>query len=99
MSCAKIGSSAVADEKNVAKKSSNMVERIMGDEKTNRSPSPAAWRLIFPLSLSNGLATPRMRSSATITTTNENALTTYTHFTPAVATTTPASEGPATEAI
>src|SRR5688572_32568462 len=36
-SCAKIGNSAVADEKNVTKKSSSMVERIMGEENTKRS--------------------------------------------------------------
>ena len=42
MSCAKIGSSAVADEKNVAKKSSSIVDRISGERKTNRSPSSAA---------------------------------------------------------
>src|SRR6266516_153175 len=38
-SWAKIGSRAVADEKNVARKSSTMVDRITGDENTNRSPS------------------------------------------------------------
>ena len=34
MSCAKIGSSATADEKNVAKKSSSIVERMIGEVKT-----------------------------------------------------------------
>jgi hypothetical protein len=42
MSCAKIGSNAVADEKNVAKKSSSIVDRMSGDRKTNRSPWSAA---------------------------------------------------------
>ena len=42
MSCAKIGSSAVADEKNVAKKSSSIVERMSGERNTNCSPSSAA---------------------------------------------------------
>src|SRR6267142_5369831 len=42
MSCAKIGSSAVADEKNVAKKSSSIVDRMSGERNTNRRPSSAA---------------------------------------------------------
>ena len=59
-SCAKIGNSAVADEKNVAKKSSSMVERIMGEREDEAQPfSPAACRLIFPRSLSAGAAEPR----------------------------------------
>jgi hypothetical protein len=32
MSCAKIGSSAIADEKNVAKKSSSIVDRMSATE-------------------------------------------------------------------
>src|ERR1041385_2852864 len=42
MSCAKIGSSAVAEAKKVATKSSSMVERTMGCANTNRRPSRAA---------------------------------------------------------
>ena len=38
-----MGSNAVADEKNVAKKSSSIVERMSGERKTKRSPSIAAW--------------------------------------------------------
>ena len=37
-----MGSSAVADEKKVAKKSSSIVERMSGARKTKRSPSSAA---------------------------------------------------------
>ena len=42
MSCANIGRSAVADEKNVAKKSSSIVDRMSGEPNTNRKPSMAA---------------------------------------------------------
>ena len=42
MSCANIGRSAVADEKNVAKKSTSIVPRIIGEVKTKRRPSFAA---------------------------------------------------------
>ena len=45
-SCANIGSSAVADEKNVAKKSSSIVERMIGDENTNPRPSRTARTLM-----------------------------------------------------
>src|ERR1700687_959 len=41
ISCAKIGRSAVADEKNVAKKSSSIVDLISGDRKPKRRPSRA----------------------------------------------------------
>ena len=51
MSCAKIGSSAVADEKNVAKKSSSIVDRMSGDRNTNRSPSSAAPQRHFVVGL------------------------------------------------
>ena len=42
MSCAKIGRSAVADEKKVAKKSSSIVDRIIGERNTKRRPSRMA---------------------------------------------------------
>jgi hypothetical protein len=41
MSCAKIGSSPLAVEKSVAKKSRSIVERIIGVRNTKRSPSTA----------------------------------------------------------
>src|SRR5438309_4119524 len=79
MSCAKIGSSAVADEKNVAKKSSSIVERISGDRKTKRSPSSAASHEIASFDVDSGgrAGTPRISSSATMTAANETALNTY----------------------
>ncbi len=79
MSCAKIGSSAVADEKKVAKKSSSMVERISGDRKTNRSPSSAAWSDTSsrdPASDGERGGTSRIISSATMTKPNEIAFAT-----------------------
>ena len=79
MSCAKIGSSAVADEKNVAKKSSSIVDRISGERKTNRSPSSAAAatrRPSCPASDGWRAGTSRIINSATMTNTNETALTT-----------------------
>ena len=51
MSCAKIGSSAVADEKNVAKKSSSIVERMIGDENTKPKPSRTARTLMSLVSV------------------------------------------------
>ena len=74
-SCAKIGSSAVADEKNVAKKSSSIVERMIGDEKTKPSPSRTARRLMSLASRGSRTGTSRIISSATITHTNVSAFT------------------------
>ena len=75
MSCAKIGSSAVADEKNVAKKSSSIVERMIGLAKTKRSPSRIAPRLISAGRLASCPGTSRIISSAAITQPNETAFT------------------------
>ena len=77
MSCAKIGRSAVADEKNVAKKSSSMVDRISGERKTKRSPSSAACSDTSsrePASDGARAGTSRIISSATITNMNDMAL-------------------------
>jgi len=74
MSWAKIGRSAVADEKNVAKKSSNMVERINGCEKTKRKPSIAAFTLSSPRSCTGASITSRIRRIAAMTARNETAL-------------------------
>src|SRR5688572_4974669 len=98
MSCAKIGSSAVADEKKVAKKSSSMVERMIGDENTKPNPSRTA-RTLKSAILSMLLAgTSRIIRTATITQTNVNAFTAYTHSTPSVAMMMPPILGPATDA-
>jgi len=65
MSCAKIGSSAVADEKNVAKKSSSIVERISGDRKTKRNPSSAAFHDTASMDAGcSGRGTSRISSAA-----------------------------------
>src|SRR6516162_6640086 len=102
MSCAKIARSAVADEKNVAKKSSNIVDRMSGERKTNRSPSIAAWMDTssrLPASDTGWGGTSRIISNATITNPNEMALATYTQPTPADAIIKPPSDGPTTEAV
>src|SRR5688572_30070409 len=98
MSCAKIGSRAVADEKNVAKKSSSIVERIIGEEKTKPKPSRTARTLKSLVSSALRVGTSRIMRSATITHTNVSALTAYTHSTPSVAMMTPPIAGPATDA-
>ena len=46
MSRAKMGSSAVAEEKKVARKSSSMLGKMIGWRMTKRSPSPAASRKV-----------------------------------------------------
>ena len=102
MSCAKIGSSAVADEKNVAKKSSSIVDRISGERKTNRSPSIAACSDTssrLPDSDVGCAGTSRIISSATMTNANERALATYTQPTPVDAISSPPSDGPTTDAV
>ena len=70
MSCAKIGSSAVADEKNVAKKSSSIVERMMGSAKTKPRPSRMAPRLISLAWRASRAGTSRIISNAAMTQTN-----------------------------
>jgi len=75
MSCAKIGSKAVADEKNVAKKSSSIVERMIGFANTNRNPSRMARRLISAGTETSRVGTLRIIKSAAITHPNETALT------------------------
>src|SRR5258707_15718652 len=100
MSCAKIGSSAVADEKNVAKKSSSIVDRMSGDRKTKRRPSSAACHDTSsrePASEGARAGTLRIISSATMTNENETALATYTQPTLVAAMSRPPSDGPATE--
>src|SRR5690242_6388903 len=102
MSCAKIGSSAVADEKNVAKKSSSIVERMIGERKTKRRPSSAACSdtsFLDPACAACFGGTSRIISSATITKKKEMALATYTQPTPEEAISTPPSDGPITEAV
>src|SRR5690348_4419643 len=101
MSCAKIGSSAVADEKNVAKKSSSIVDRIMGERKTKRSPWRAAFNDISLLECSverSVFGTSRIIASATITTRNDSALMMYAQPTFATAMIKPAAAGPQTDA-
>src|SRR5260370_32584690 len=102
MSWAKIGSNAVADEKNVAKKSKSMVDRINGDLKTKRSPSNAACSDTSSLDPNDGdslAGRSRIISSATITNKNEIALTAYAQPTPATAMRMPPSDGPTTDAV
>src|SRR6185436_8478421 len=102
MSCAKMGSSAVADEKNVAKKSSSIVDRISGDLKTNRKPSSAARNETSSREPSGEgclAGTSRITNSAAITHPNETALAAYTQPTPEAAITTPPSAGPRTDAV
>src|SRR5512147_2314566 len=98
MSCAKIGSSAVADEKNVAKKSRSIVERIRGDRNTKRNPSTAARHEIASCEggCSGRPGALRIISSATITAPNDMALKTYAHPTLEDAITMPPSAGPST---
>ena len=75
MSCAKMGSSAVADEKNVAKKSSSIVERMIGFANTKRSPSRIASRLTSVGRLASRTGASRIIRSAAMTQPNEAALT------------------------
>src|SRR4029450_6208793 len=98
-SCAKIGSRAVAEEKKVAKKSSSIVERMIGDENTNPSPSRTARTLTPAAASALRAGTSRIINSAAMTQTNVSALTAYTHDTPRIAMTTPPMAGPATDAI
>ncbi len=77
MSCAKIGRSAVADEKNVAKKSRSMVDRMSGERNTKRRPSSAACHDTSsrdPASDGDRAGTSRISSSARITNENVTAL-------------------------
>src|SRR5262245_43618753 len=102
MSCAKIGRSAVADEKNVAKKSSSIVDRISGERNTKRSPSSAACSdtsSFDSLDDRSTAGTSRIISSATMTKANENALAKYAQPTLALAISTPPSAGPTTDAV
>src|SRR5881628_376706 len=102
MSCAKIGSSAVADEKNVAKKSRSIVDRMSGERNTNRSPSSAAWKDTSsrdPDADGGRAGTSRINSSATITNENEIAFATYTQPTPDAAISMPPSDGPTTDEV
>src|ERR1043166_6089010 len=98
MSCAKIGSSAVAEAKKVATKSSSMVERTMGCANTNRRPSRAAAQVTCEAGAPAACGRARMTSSAAITIRKETAFTAYTHAMPGPAITRPARVGPATEA-
>src|SRR4030067_503859 len=81
-SCANRGSSAVAEAKNVAKKSSSMVERISGVWNTKRRPSTAARRWIGRAVRAGCRGGSRIMSRATITARNEKALRAYAHATP-----------------
>src|ERR1041385_9350824 len=82
MSCAKIGSSAVAEAKKVATKSSSMVERTMGCANTNRRPSRAAAQVTCEAGAPAACGRARMTSSAAITIRKETAFTAYTHAMP-----------------
>src|SRR5205823_13602022 len=98
MSCAKIGSSAVAEAKNVATKSSNMVERTIGCANTNRRPSRAAAQVIR---VAGAVACPGragMTSRAAVTLGKGTALMVYTQGMPGAEITRLASVGPATDA-
>ena len=81
------GNSAVADEKNVAKKSSSIVDRMSGDVKTNFNPSMAARSDTSSAGASASRSgrplTPRISNSARMTQPNDSAFTTYTQPTPA----------------
>src|SRR5438046_3676029 len=98
MSCAKMGSNAVADAKNVAAKSSSMVERTIGCANTNWRPSRAAVQVIREAEAVACLGRARMTSRAAMTMRKETALMAYTQGMPGPAITRPASVGPATEA-
>ena len=65
----------MADEKNVAKKSSSIVDRMSGAEKTNRSPS-VIIRSVTLFRSAPPVLTPRMLASAPITNPKESALAT-----------------------
>ena len=69
----------MADAKNVAKKSSNIVERMSGVENTNRRPSIPAARLRARFEPSARPEIPRMASTAPITKRNDAALHAYAH--------------------
>src|SRR5437667_2316504 len=102
MSCAKIGSRAVAEEKNVAKKSSSIVDRMSGWLKTNLRPSAAACQDTSsrePPSDGWRFGTSRIIKSATMTKANDKALTTYAEPTPRDAISRPPNDGPATDAV
>ena len=102
MSCAKIGRSAVADEKNVAKKSSSIVDRISGERNTKRKPSNAAWNDTSsrdPCSDAERDGMLRIISKATMTKAKEIALAMYTQPTDVAAMSSPPSDGPATDAV
>ena len=99
MSCAKIGSSAVAEAKNVAKKSSSMVERMSGAPNTNWSPSSAERSSTLAAVPSARSGRSRMASSAAITHRNETALAAYAQPTPQNPITSPPSAGPTTDAV
>ena len=64
----------LADAKKVAKKSSSIVDRIIGEAKTNRIPSFAAARLISPASDDELACTLRINNTPTMTATNDSAL-------------------------
>jgi len=70
------GSSAVADAKNVARKSSSIVERISGARKTNRRPSRAAVmvKLLRSAAAVSAWRGGSIASSAPMTKTNDSAL-------------------------
>ena len=67
----------MADAKNVAKKSSSIVERMSGVENTNRSPSSPAARLTLRFEPSARPEIPRIASTAPITKRNDAALHAY----------------------
>ena len=77
ISAAKIGSSAVAEAKKVAMKSSVIVCTMIGVRQTKRSPSPSAARLTLTAAWSplSGRPLVCIISSARMTARNEMALT------------------------
>ena len=74
MSRAKMGSSAVAEAKKVATKSSDIVCTMIGVRQTNLSPSFNDSRLTRPTSSAFAFPDARISSTAAMTARNETAL-------------------------
>src|SRR5256885_7068630 len=95
MSCAKMGSNAVAEANSVAAKSSSMVERTIGCANTNRRPSRAAVQVIRVAGGVACLGGARLTSKAAVAMRKETAVTAFPQGVPGPAITRAARAGPA----
>ena len=93
------GSSAVAEQKNVARPSRSIVARRSGVPKTNRTPSPSARRLTAPRRPAPPAAGRASGGSPRWSSGTRRAFSAYTVATPEVASVMPARAGPTTEAV